>query len=424
MTIVFRKTPYFILNFKKIFVRYLEIFCIVFFLTPKFIFTINLHLSGKIRIAVFFNNKVFGFPKTSIMSKDIINYKSRFPFHIEISAATMKKFPCSKSNFTRIFSTKTQHLVLNDVAGNKFGGLVWNNTWIHAPYICHFKMTNGTIIKEFDEAIYLSNNFMGMYAHWFFDLLAPFIILPEDVKRNCILVTGCTSKFLAEVYCALGYDIKNLYQITSDNDFVLMHKMHILISGDQVNSHTGITFQKLRAVLKKALNFDLRAPNRYILYNRTPKQIRHYTNFNELCSSIIKCFDQYPWEKIETITEGLNNTVLFWNSVKLLYASSGSTFANCIFMQNHTAACIHLADWFDSPALWTCLSYGVMVFASLATNCIHFHSKNCIASIQESIASISRALICLAKLNGTENLSFNLAKYNITDFNYTIFREA
>ena len=350
----------------------------------------------------------------------MISNTGKYPFYAEISSTAMKRFKYKKTTIiSKLFSCNSKHLVLNEVMGNNQGALIWNNTWINHPWEAwNFRMTKGVVFKEFDEAIYLVNHFMHMHAHCILDLLAPFNLLPEDVKRKYPLIIGIPSQFVIEAYCALGYNRSNLFLIPSGNDFVLVHKMHYVFGIDQVNSHFGLSLQKLRASLKRVLGFDLIPPTRYILVNRKPKEKRYFYNFKELCSAIIEKFNKYNWEIIEAVPSDLNSTVMFWNSVKLVHAVAGSVFANALFMQNGTAACLHLANWHDIPAISTCLSYGIILFISDTRQCKHFQYCHCLASINSSIASIGRALIYLSKSNETLESCFN-----ITNFNYTIFKQ-
>ena len=313
-----------------------------------------------------------------------------------------------------MFSYRSKHLILSNITGNKLGALIWNGLWINEPYMDHFVATHGVIIKEFDEAIYLSNNYMKMYAHWFLDLFAPFNLLPEDVKRNYPLITGTNSSIVAEIYSALGYDVKNLYQIPSKKDYVFVRRMHTVVGYNQVNGHIGLSLRKLRDALAPALNLDSSPPTRYVLFNRKPNEMRYYQNFEKLCSKVKHEFKQFQWEVILTVQMDLNSTVKLWNSVKLVFAATGSTFADAIFMQKNSAACVHLADWYDTPAMQTCLSYGVKLFVSDTPKCQHFVKCNCTASINSAVESIGRAISYLSKLSDTQFDIMNVDKDNYT----------
>ena len=375
-----------------------------------------LQISGRTIIEPWYKKRVSGFPSDCIFSKDMISDTGKYPVFAEISPTSMERFPFKNvSILDNMFSYRSKHLILNNIAGNKYGALVWNGQWINDPYMDHYVITHGIIIKEFDEAIYLSNNYMKMYAHWFLDLFAPFNLLPEDVKRNYPLITGTNSSLVAEIYSALGYDVKNLYQFPTKNDFVFVKRMHTVIGFNQVNGHIGLSMRKLRNALSSRLHLDSTTPTRYVLFNRKPNEMRYFENFNELFTQVSNTYNQFHWEAISTVQKNLSSTIKLWNSIKIVFAATGSTFANSIFMQNCSAACVHLINWYDTPAMQTCLSYGVKLFVSDTLKCKHFEKCKCEISIKSAIVSIGRALDYFAKIDDN-----NSSQINASDVNYTI----
>ena len=377
----------------------------------------GIKVTSKIIPEPWYNKTINGYPRQCILHKETFSEIRQFPIYAEVLSQTMARFPFRKISLNQsLFNQTSTYYILENVIVNQYGATIWRNNWINYPYETHYRMSHGIIVKEFKEAIYLSNNYMKMYAHIFLDLFAPFILLPEEVKRKYPLVTGAKLRLVAEIYTTLGYNAKNLYQFPSANDFVMIHKMHTVYGFNQVNGHIGISLQNLREKLKGPLNLDLVPPNRYILFNRKRTEMRYLINFDELCSDVKNKY-KYPWEIVTDIPKGLNNTAKAWNSVKLVFGATGSTFANAIFMQNASVACIHLANWYDIPAMQTCLSYGVKIFVSDTNTCKHFSHGTCKALISSSLASIGRAL---AYLNQQANNETTYSRVIASPYNYSI----
>ena len=369
-----------------------------------------LHLSVLLSLCPYLKRKIWGFPKDCVVSQTKISDSRAYPTHIVLSKQVVKRFGINKTTFTNcLFKFHSTHYVIDDVFVNKYGCILWHDCWINVPYMTHYKITNGTVIKEFNEAIYLSNNCMYMYAHLFLDLFTPFILLPEDVKRRCVLVTGADMKIAAEIYQALGYDLSNLYQFPITDNYVKIKRMHTVFGAGQVNSHIGCSLQKLRALLKAPLKLDLMKPTRYIVFNREKDKSRHINNYNALLREIKTRFNNYTWEKMTQVPAGLNDTAKIWNSVKLVFGITGSTFANSIFMQNGTYACIQLANWYDTPAMHTCLSYGVKIYVSLTYKCDHYGVSRCLSNVNGACFTIQRALQDIEK-EGNETLKDNITR--------------
>ena len=227
------------------------------------------------------------------------------------------------------------------------------------------------------------------------DLFAPFLYIPEDVRRRVPLVTGANLGIVKEIYSVLGYDIKNLYQFPKNNDYVHINKMHTVWGSNQVNGHIGISLRKLRDKLKGPLKLDLIPPTKFVMISRKSKR-RNIANFDALTAAVKKAYD-YEWESINVEPDGLLNTAEFWNSVKLVFAFTGSTFGNSIFMQNTSVACILLANWYDTPAMKACLSYGISIFVSHVNQCQHFISQQCKVPENCVVELIGRAIAYIEK---------------------------
>jgi hypothetical protein len=76
-------------------------------------------------------------------------------------------------------------------------------------------------------------------------------------------------------------------------------------------------------------------PTKFELYNRWNRS-RACKNFMEVMAAVKSEWSQFPWEECPHV-KGIEQSALFFDQVKFLFAIHGSVLANMILMQDETA---------------------------------------------------------------------------------------
>ena len=379
----------------------------VFFAISKFVPNENQQPNlTNIEISVNFSkrpniyNQINDFPSNHTIKRNIVNLTTQiipfFPGRIFYETDYFDLFHETSSwiDFNSIWKLEATYIELNDTYVNGFGAFICSNIWCRMPFYNHFKMTDGIIEKEVNEAIYFSNAFMHMYAHMLMDFLAPFLQLNEEIRKNVPIIVSAQCERVLELYEILGYNPNNTIILSSRDNWIHVNHLYTIYGEQQVNVFFGIAYFKLKRILHEKLRLDQQKPTMYLLYNREKGVSRHFINFQMLCYQIkridINLNDK--WEITSEIPFETKKAAIFWNNVKFVFMPTGSNVANCIFMQSCSVVCIQMMEWNDTPAIAACFSSNITVFISLTSKCYHFSPGICKANIQSAVKSVTKAL--------------------------------
>ena len=90
-----------------------------------------------------------------------------------------------------------------------------------------------------------------------------------------------------------------------------------------------------RSIVVLKLHLDTEKPKRYVLFNRNKGQSRYLSNFNELVLAAKEMFPLIHFE-VGKFYATFVEQVVYFNSMKFVFAVHGSLLSNIIFMQDLT----------------------------------------------------------------------------------------
>ena len=215
-----------------------------------------------------------------------------------------------------------------------------NQTLYSTNYICQ----SGDIrprecIGYYDYIIAAGLSSWFTYGHWILDILAPIALLPLELRSHFFICIGRKFAFHSQFLPILGINESNIIEIGSTQFALGKHVYQFVPCA--CNSFHMLAYYELRKLMLKYFNlidaYKSKPAYRYAFLNRYSNQGRHVNNPNEALE-VLKEECPGPWE-ILFPSDNLKETALTFNSIKIVFAVSGSENTNALFMQPETIYC-------------------------------------------------------------------------------------
>ena len=378
-------------------------FCLIFYLL-FFLYSITRDPDLVVyleRRRPYFTNKTWNFPPEVIIynysfinSSDVVPYfKNQIYVDDDFNKTFVAKY--EHEHIEWVWSIESTYFIVNDTYVNGFGAVICNHIWCREPIYMstHFKMTDGIIEQSVDEAIYLCNAYMHMFAHVLMDCFAPFLLLPENVRKKIPMIICTSIQTSLDIYEALGYNPNTAIVLSERQNWIHVKRLHTIIGAIQLNCHFGLPYYHLYKELHKGLKLDQQDPTLLVLYNRPPNHFRRFENFQLLVTIITRKYSSFNWQQWDNIPIDVKQAARMWNSVKLVFMPTGSNVANVIYMHQKACLCVQYFDWYDTPAMFAIHSVNLPAFMSVTHRCHHFYNSNaCLMNIKSAAESIDKAL--------------------------------
>lgn len=299
------------------------------------------------------------------------------------------------------------------------------------------KIKEVNVICEFESILVVFHIVLHIYGHFIHDFIAVWLIIPEEIKRNSVLI-------LDENYMK----IRNANEII--NDFNVFKYRYFVIGKDDaiyskkiyyVNSprrcSNGIPLcKRVREFYMKY--FSTGPPSMYVLHRRV-SNTRTIMNFDELFSYVKKNIPNYDWKVLVDSFKSMRESILVHSSIKLLVGSTGSNIVNTLFFKESSGTVYFLTSHIDTPIiLLTEVAHVWSYFFRLRDHSYHHFAHNitltkhdfkvlkfCITQclyaiknhkwLQEAKCAVIHPLDnCLESTKQLFNIYFNKYKYNIS----------
>ena len=240
---------------------------------------------------------------------------------------------------------------------NGCGCTIFNESVFRYPsFYWQVEYHDGFVERSVKEAISIGNIFMKMFAHMLMDVIAPFTLLPDDVKRNVPIIVPYFSILMPEYLEMMGYNKSNVIIMKSSMNYIFCETVYLVQGKHLSNSGYGAPLLNVSKLIVKNLNLSKEKPNRFVFENRYEGSLRYISNFDEIFEKVRAKYPMYPWEKGDSQNMTVKEQAKHFNSILLLVCPTGSNVANAIFMQEQTAILMIFANWFDRFAIFSCLT--------------------------------------------------------------------
>ena len=218
---------------------------------------------------------------------------------------------------------------------------------------------NGTLIGSYKEVISLGHNSVIIFSHWFYDVLAPLQLFPDEITKQCkIIVYPDSNNVHVETLLALNFLPEQLILI-NQNEYIYAEKIYTAINPLPHDSHYGLTMYKLSQKFRSFFNLTKIIPTKYCFSNRSGR--RQITNFNEIVEAARNKFTDYNISVVED-SKNISSIVKIWSKAKFMFMGTGSNFIKHLFMKEGSVLCIALANLQDNCIALSAASHNVFTF--------------------------------------------------------------
>ncbi|EAY06915.1 hypothetical protein TVAG_057090 [Trichomonas vaginalis G3] len=346
-------------------------------------------------------------PNDYIIHKEkVIEYVPHDPNPLIIDSLTEQYYLSNHMNLTTLeeiihFDEKLDGTwyCLKDLYANVYGSYTdgysvlvpsqWNFRGTQMDLYAH---GSGNVSDHYDSVIALGNFVVTYYGHWFFDVLAPLMMFPDEVIATSSIILGNTKPYVYETLYALG--MKDSQFITIDQgDWIFAHKLYVVADPGPHVTHMGAALTKLSSKLLKAFNIKEKVPTKYVLTNRKSSYRRTIPNLAEIYYNIKKTYPQYDWIIIPDNFPTVKETARVWSDIKVLFTPTGSNLVRILFMMPGAVICDVQANYNDyaMEAIAICRHIKILVFAVPYTD--HFTEKLDV-SVEESMRMMKVVMYC------------------------------
>ena len=347
-----------------------------------------------------FNRTVPFFPEESVVEKkDIIRYSNitqEFLFQVDEIYSYYKSWKMRKTESPPIHESVAinteKYYVVKDCFVNQGGVIITNNTYCNSQIRdLSIKFTHGGVEGYYKEGIYFGNAFTKMYGHLIKDTFGPLQYIPKDILKTVPFIITTNLEIVYEIMNIFEMNTSNVITFKSPDSYIHFDKIYTVALKDSVNYNHGYTMQKLSKLMRRKLNLSNEKPTKYVLTNRNSIKRKLY-NFDDFAELVNSTYSEYKWEVWNDSHGKLVQTARRWNTIKFIFAPTGSNLDNCIFMQPLTTIHALFFDWYDHPIVASVYSMHIFLVVTPNRSCKHFVEQKCYIDFKETIRDMKSSL--------------------------------
>ena len=300
---------------------------------------------------------------------------------------------------SRILHTKDY--TLKNVIGNLWGSWSIGNTLVKIrgedyhffrwPWM-YDACRSGLIVAHFHEVI-LTGHFHSRFnfGHCLTDLIAPILLLPEDVRERSYVIGSPHTSFPNEFLRIIGFKEQQII-ILKNNSWFYADRLHAFSKWRPLANINGDMNVIINRVLIEKLNLSHIVPTKYTINNRKGK--RGIKNVDELLKAIQEKHPDKEWNILYTFSGNISSYAYMYTEIKFLVAPVGSNLFNMGFMKPYTILCIGSSQCFDFYSVFFAVSSYHYFYFFPVPGLNHFASYEWDWNISIALKAISEALYC------------------------------
>ena len=254
---------------------------------------------------------------------------------------------------------------------------------------------NGPVVGYYEDVVSIGSRWVVMYAHWVYDSLAPLLFMPQEVIDRSVFLLPVNSTIYMEALETFGF-LRERGQILllNSSEWVFAHHYHNVYNPEPVHGCLVWALKELSRKWRTQFGVKDMPAIDYAIYNR-PKGNRHLADIEDWIFASSVRFPWIRWVLLEELYPTFGDSVKAYSRVKLLFAPTGSNFANMVFMNSGTAIVCALGDMGDVPVYAAAEVMHIWCISVSVPNMRHHGGPYGILNYEASLLATEKAIFAI-----------------------------
>ena len=251
---------------------------------------------------------------------------------------------------------------------------------------------NGPVVGFYTDVVSIGSRWVSMYAHWVYDALAPILFIPQEVIDRSVFLLPVNSTIYMEALETFGFlRERNQILLLNSSEWVFAQHFHTVYNPEPVHGCLVWGLKELRRKWRACFNESDAQAEDYAIYNR-PEGNRHLADIEDWVYACNVRFPQFRWKLLEVLYPTFGESVKAYSHVKVLFAPTGSNFANMIFMNSGGAIVCALGDMSDQPVYAAAEVMNIWCVSVSVPNMRHHGGPYGILDYEATLSAMQRAI--------------------------------
>ena len=241
-------------------------------------------------------------------------------------------------------------------------GLIVSENFTYTHLVRKYKKfvasSNWSVINSCNIAIGFGHRYIEVFGHFFYDILSPLTMVPDNIIKNSNIIVPLASKKLVKDLLIPVFEInENQIVYIKKYMWVFCAKLYTAINPIALCNHYCKLMSILSNKIRKAFKIQNVNPTKYYFSNR-PKRPRYISNFFEIFQQTQSQFPKYNLEYIDDPLS-IQEIALTWANAKFIFMPGGSNFAKNLFMKENSIIVMAIGNFIEYPSALTAAAHGV-----------------------------------------------------------------
>ena len=232
--------------------------------------------------------------------------------------------------------------------------------------------SNGKVIGDYPSVIALGHNSVFIYSHWYYDVLAPLVLIPQEIVDSSYILAFQNKQFALDTLLPLGIKEENIIFI-HQGEWVYASN---LIAAINPTPHIG-HFNKATLILSQKLrdyyHLEKIIPTFYYFSNRQGR--RMITNLDDIYKAVVNKFPNYKTSIVPDF-DRIDRFAKIWAEAKFMFMGTGSNFIKNLFMKEKSVIVVALANSQDLCIARSAASHGVFTLYFVVVGMDHHYDQS------------------------------------------------
>ena len=251
---------------------------------------------------------------------------------------------------------------------------------------------HGIVLGDYPHVISLGNVYTFAFGHWIYDVLGPLMLIPLEILKISFIIAGGSEKFTIPTLETL-FDIpKTQIIVLKNKQWIFCENLYTIAQPPTFLSY----FWSLKNLSLKIFNkFNINPnelPTLYCLSNRKENKPRYLKNFNEFTENVKNKFNKYNWEIIPDQFNTIEESILKWSKIKVIFCPAGSNLAYMIFMKEKSGLCVVQGDRMTTAELAVSQVMNLFYYGLCIKGMSHFDGNGGYLDINIALESLEKTI--------------------------------
>ncbi|OHT08768.1 hypothetical protein TRFO_22688 [Tritrichomonas foetus] len=231
------------------------------------------------------------------------------------------------SNIQNVFVTNKCDVYFNHVIYQFCR--VYYESLMEIPYI-------PSNITYLDHVLHVYMTWPFSFGKFLFNTLSILSLYPSDILKKSKIILYEVNPYINESLSTFGISPDQYIVTTHAEEIFYAHNLYS-IANHHCNHVNPVSFQKLREHFVRVYDLDKTPPKHFAMMTRLGKS-NELMNYQDVLEVIKGNYSEIDWI-IDQELNSVKETVLFYNSLKLLFTCTSSDIALSLLMQKATVVC-------------------------------------------------------------------------------------